>query len=132
MKKYLLILSAFALLGCVQKNVAKGDIMVLEDKEYKITKVLDKANNKEYKASGDWSIVIDKDKFGMFVGCNRIFGKLSQTNGKIIYINPASTKMLCLDDMMAVEDLISQNLTIMEVVKNGLENNNVKIFFKQD
>lgn len=108
----------------------KKEQRYLKNNEYKITKILNKQNLKTYNTTGEWSIIIDNNNFGLFVGCNRIFGSIEQNNNQLIFKNPASTKMMCLPDMMEVENLISINLTTLNIVSDGLENNNIKVFFK--
>lgn len=132
MKKYLILFCALCLFGCVKStnNIKGQDLSELKllDKEYKISKIIDKKTQKEYEALSDWSIILDKNRFGMYVGCNRIFGQFMQEKGILKYINPASTKMMC--PAMEVENLVTSNLTSQKIIENGLENENIKIIFK--
>ncbi|MBZ7975768.1 META domain-containing protein [Campylobacter sp. RM9334] len=132
MKKSLILLSVLAFFGCANTNnveVAK-EVKKLENKEYKISKIIVKDTNKEYSNSSNWSLIIEDNKLGMFVGCNRIFSAIKQENNNIYYENPASTKMMCPNQVMEVENAVASSLTSMQIIENGLENDKVKIIFE--
>ncbi|MBT0882464.1 META domain-containing protein [Campylobacter sp. 2018MI13] len=132
MKKSLILLSILVLFGCVNTNnveVAK-EVKKLENKEYKISKIIVKDTNKEYSNFSNWSLIIEDNKLGMFVGCNRIFSAIKQENNNIYYENPASTKMMCPNQVMEVENAVASSLTSMQIIENGLENDKVKIIFE--
>lgn len=135
MKKSLILLSALAFFGCAniqnQGNEMNAN-KTLENGEYKITHILDKQNNSQYPNTGNWSIMIENNRFGMFVGCNRIFGEVQQNNGKLIFKAPASTKMMCPDDLMKVENLVTSSLTELDISSHSLENDKVKIAIEEN
>lgn len=134
MKKSLVLLSVLAFFGCANIQNQGNEVSVntsLKNGEYKIINIVNKEDNKEYQNTGSWSIVIENDRFGMFVGCNRIFGELNQNNSKLIFKALASTKMMCPEDLMKVEDLLISSLTELDISSNSLENDKVKIEIKK-
>lgn len=135
MKKSLILLSALVFFGCANTQNQGNEMSLnknLKNGEYKIIEVFDKQNNSQYLNTGNWSIIIENNRFGMFVGCNRIFGEVLQNNNKLVFKNPASTKMMCPSDLMKVEDLVTSSLTELDVFSNSLENDKIKITIEKE
>lgn len=131
MKKSLILLSALAFFGCASIQNQGNEMNVnktLKNGEYKIQSIVDKTSGVTYTNTGNWAIMIEDNRFGMFVGCNRIFGAFTQNKGKLIFKNPASTKMMCPEDLMKVEDLVTSSLTEFKIGNNNsLENDKIQI-----
>lgn len=126
MKKTLLfVFCALIFSACTKQE--KLNLIKLENKEYKITQIINKTTNEIFKSSGDWGLSINQDSFGLYVGCNRIFGEL--LNG-LYFHNIASTKMLCDVANMKVENFVLNNLKDLKFGGTFLENQNMKIIFK--
>lgn len=136
MKKSLILLSALAFFGCASiqnQGNEMSETKTLENGEYKITEIFNYENGLLYPSTGNWSIMIEDNRFGMFVGCNRIFGEIEQKNGKLIFKNPASTKMMCPDELMKVENLVTNELNELDISNflDHLKNDKIRIMIKR-
>lgn len=114
------------------KEISLKEQNKLKNQEYKIYQIVDKKSLQQYKNDNEWALVIENNNFGLFVGCNRIFGAIQQTNNEIVFNNVASTKMMCEITNMQLENLVLNNLTKLNITNDGLENENIKITFDKN
>ncbi|MBZ7987594.1 META domain-containing protein [Campylobacter canadensis] len=126
MKKILLFtLCALIFTACTKEKAL--NLLKPENKEYKIAQIINKTTNEVYNAGSNWGFSVDNNRFGLYVGCNRIFGELLDG---FSFDKVASTKMLCDAASMKVEDFVLSNLKDLKFGGSFLENNAMKILFK--
>lgn len=80
-----------------------------------------------------WGIVINNDEFEIFVGCNLIYGKLSQAKNADRYTNEfyfsdiKSTSSKCKNSKL--ENILKANLKTLQEQRNGLFSKDLILYF---
>lgn len=129
MKKYLAVLIVFLFVACANAQNSANE-KILKNGEYRIDCILDIKSDKCEQNIGGWAFYVDKNKFIISVGCNRIFADIEQKNGKLFFKNLASSKMMCFKKEYMLEKLLLDSLDELSLEQeNILSNDKIKIKF---
>lgn len=113
MKGYFFICVATLLFYACDGNQAKSNATSLQNKHFVIKKLefAGKTLTPSSFQDENSSISFENDSYNGFAGCNNFFGSLGLNGGKVSFLNNGgSTKMMCLPQIMAFEDILLGNL----------------------
>lgn len=127
MKKYLITLFALVFIACASNQ---NNEKILKNGDYRIDCILDTKSGVCEQSTGGWAFFLDKNKFIIYVGCNKLFSDIEQKNGKLFFNNLASTKMMCFKREYILEKLLLDSLDELSLEReNILGNDKIKIKF---
>lgn len=127
MKKYLVSLLALVFIACASNQ---NNEKIIKDGEYRIDCILDTKSGVCEQNTGGWVFFLDKNKFIIYVGCNKLFADTKQKNAKLFFNNLASTKMMCFKREVMLEKLLLDSLDELSLEhENILGNDKIKIKF---